>query len=153
TTNPTLRARGGFLATNDGGSYFIVNGRPFIDLVSSLGALQINISSSTYFDINGTAYTGKAGLTALKAAPVNTTVVAYGSLADLSRVTPIINATEVYAGTSQETLDHVTGVVAARSGNTLTIRGAQLVTSLGSELFLNSGTVTLGSSTKVTVDG
>jgi hypothetical protein len=153
TINPTLRARGGFLAINAGGNYFIINGRPFIDLASSLGAVQINVAPTTYFDINGTAYTGSAGLTALKDAPVNTTIVAYGSLADLSKVTPIFAATEVYAGTSQETLDHVLGVVAARSGNTLTLRGAELISSLGSESFLNSGTVTLGSSTKVTQDG
>jgi hypothetical protein len=153
TTNPTLRVRGGFLATNDADSYIVVNGRPFIDLVSSVGAVQINTSPTTYFDVNGIAYTGSAGLTALKNAPVNTTIVAYGTLGDLSKVTPLFTATEVYAGTSQETTDHVTGIVAARSGNTLTLRGAELVTSLGTESFLNTGTVILGAGTKVTRDG
>lgn len=156
-----IRARGLLVATRQPtASAFIMNVRPFIDLVSALGALTVNISSSTYFNVNGVAYTGAAGLAAMGALQVSAPIAAYGTLNDLSGITPTFNATAVYAGISQESLltDSIRGIVAARSGNTLTIHGASFVPRPSAGLFtslqyLNNATVNIGSGTVVSEDG
>src|SRR5215472_6446074 len=53
-----LRARGIFVASQPSSSDYIVNMRPFDDVVSALAALTVNTSSSTYFNVNGVVYTG-----------------------------------------------------------------------------------------------
>ncbi len=87
--------------------------------------------------------------------PENTSSAAYGTLGDLSGITPGFHATAVYAGTSLDSplADHIRGVVSARSGNTLTVRGATSVSRFGFVTFLNNATVTLGSATVVSEDG
>ena len=47
-------------------------------------------------------------------------------ITDISGVTPVLHATQVLAGNSQEgpLVDHVTGTVSARSGNTVTLHNA-----------------------------
>ncbi|HEY0766702.1 MAG TPA: hypothetical protein VGD47_01985, partial [Steroidobacteraceae bacterium] len=111
--------------------------------------------AQTYFNINGAAYTGAAGLTAMASLPQNTPTAAYGTLGDLSGITPGFRATAVYVGTSLESplADHLTGVVSARSGDTLTVHGASLLTRVGATKFVNNATVTLGSGTVVSEDG
>jgi len=162
-----IRGRGAFAYVNAGKSNLTVNLRPFDDNVNSpVGALTINTSSSTYFDIDGTPYTGSAGITALAQQSnnaqlnANSTIVAYGSFGDLSHITPAINATEVYVGSSVSSLgaQEVRGIVTARSGNTLTVRNADLICPQyvsGSSLstHFETATVKVGSSTKVTRDG
>ncbi|HYL02722.1 MAG TPA: DUF4382 domain-containing protein [Steroidobacteraceae bacterium] len=151
-----LRARGLLVTTQQPtANAFIMNMRPFVDMVSALGALTVNTSSSTYFNVNGLAYTGAAGLAAMGSLQVSTPVAAYGTLGDLSGITPTFNATAVYAGTSQESLltDSMRGIVSARSGNALTIHGANCVTRLGAQDYLASATVNLGPNTIVSEDG
>ena len=118
-----LRARGLLVISQPSSNSYIVNVRPLYDLVSALGALTVNTSSTTYFNINGTVYTGTAGLTAIQALPVSSTIAAYGTLGSLATITPTFNATEVYAGSAiQDPLeDYLTGTVVARSGDTLTV--------------------------------
>src|SRR5882762_1396553 len=84
----------------------------------------------------------------------NTPTAAYGTLGDLSGITPGFHATAVYAGTSLESplADHIRGVVSARSGNTLTVRGATLVTRSAVVVIRNNVTVTIGSATVVSED-
>ena len=50
---------------------------------------------------------------------VNVPVVAYGTLDNLSGITPYFNATQVYVGTSQESplAEYLSGVVTARSSH------------------------------------
>lgn len=171
TTKPydaaPIRARGEFAYVNANSGNFTENIRPFDDnLDSPVGALTVNTGSSTYFDIDGTTYMGSAGLAALAQQSNNaqlnnnTMMVAYGSLGSLSSITPALNATEVYVGSSVSSLgtEEVRGIVTARSGNTLTVRDADLVCpeySSGSSLFTHfeSATVNVGSATKVTQDG
>src|SRR6266480_5915656 len=85
----------------------------------------------------------------------NTPTAAYGTLGDLSGITPGFHATAVYAGTSLESpdADHISGVVSARSGSTLTVHGATSVTRFGAVTVHNNATVTLGSATVVSEDG
>ncbi|MBV8784917.1 MAG: hypothetical protein JOZ67_12075 [Gammaproteobacteria bacterium] len=148
-----LRARGLFVTTQSG--TFVMNMRPFHDLVSALGALTVNVGAQTYYNVNGVAYTGAAGLAALGALPENTPMAAFGTMGSLSGITPSFNATAVYAGTSLENTseDHIQGVVSARTGNTLTVLGADLLSGLGGVSFFKTATVNVGSNTIVSEDG
>ena len=150
-----MRARGLFVTVPSGSSDYVMNVQPLTDLRSALGAVTVSTNAQTYFNINGVAYTGAAGLTAMASLQENTPTAAYGTLGDLSGITPGFHATAVYAGTSLESplANHIRGVVSARSGNTLTVRGATLVTRFGVVVIRNNATVTIGSATVVSEDG
>jgi hypothetical protein len=157
-----MRVRGLFVTAPSGSSDFIMNVRPLIDLASALGAVTVSTTTQTYFNINSVAYTGAAGLTALASLPENTIIAAYGTLGDLSGITPGFHATSVYVGTSLESplAEHIGGVVSARSGNTLTVHGATFLsplpvagTAYAGVTYANNGTVTIGSATVVSEDG
>src|SRR5437588_61253 len=148
----SMRARGLLVIVESASNDYISNTRPLTDQSSAGGAVTVSTAANTYFNVDGTAYTGASGLAAMAALTTNTPVAAYGTLGDMSGITPGFHATAVYAGTSLETLaDHVTGVVSARSGNTLTVRGAHLFQRLGAacaaypDAFYNNATVTIGS--------
>jgi hypothetical protein len=153
-----MRARGLFVTTQSG--TYIQNSRPFFDQQSALGAVTVNINDQTYFNIEGTAYTGQAGLTAMQQLQINTPTAAFGTLDNLSGITPSMNATQVYAGQSLESpvAELVTGIVSARSGNNLTVSGATCFVpnssvALGSYAFYASLPVTVSSATLVAQDG
>jgi Domain of unknown function (DUF4382) len=155
-----MRVRGLLVTVQTGSSDYVINTRPLTDQVSAAGAVTVSTDANTYFNVNGTAYTGASGLAAMAGLTTNTPIAAYGTLGDLSGITPGFHASAVYAGTSLETLsDHVAGVVSARSGNTLTMHGAHLFERLGAvcatypNSFYNNATVTIGSATTVSLDG
>lgn len=150
-----MRARGIFVIAQPSDGSYTVNMRPFGDLVSALGALTINTTSSTYFNVNGVAYTGAAGLTAMQKLQISTPIAAYGTLGSLATITPTFNATEVYAGTSQESplADYVTGTVSAVSGDALTLTGASCLSRSGFRAYWASVPVTVGPNTIVSEDG
>ncbi|MGH8289334.1 MAG: hypothetical protein ACREV7_09945 [Steroidobacteraceae bacterium] len=131
TATPTdtepVRARGLFVISNPSAGNFIEDLRPFEDnIYSTVGALTVNTTATTYFNINGTVYTGAAGLAALVGLSPSTPMVVEGTLGDMSTITPGFTATQVYAGdvVSNGVFEHVEGVVSAVSGNTLTVLGA-----------------------------
>ena len=155
-----LRARGVFVTVQEGN--FVINLRPFYDFVSNpSGAMTVKITDKTYFNVENVVYTGGPGLNAMKGLNINTPVAAYGTLDNLSGITPTFNATAVYTGESLEggLQDHFIGVVAARSGNTLTVHNIQwLPVQVFSNpppqmLFLPTASITVGSNTLVTEDG
>jgi hypothetical protein len=157
-----VRARGLFVVANPSAGNFIENIRPFEDnIYSTVGALTVNTTSSTYFNVNGSVYTGTAGLTAVAALAASTPMVAYGTLGDMSTITPAFTATQVYAGTvvSNGALEHALGIVSAISGDKLTLLGATYLPYAGycpSNLcfaYFPTATVTIGPSTLVTKDG
>src|SRR5215831_2116160 len=153
--NTVMRLRGLFVTTTDVTSGFYLNTRPFYDLVSALGSVIVHTDAQTYFNVNGTIYTGADGLAHIAGQQQNSPLAVYGTLDNLSGITPTFNATEVYFGTSQESqlAYYFTGTVTARSDNTITLRAADGVTPLGSTIYVNSMPVTLSSSTAVTQDG
>ena len=150
-----MRARGVYVTQIGVSSGFIMNARPFVDQVSALGAETVLTTAQTYFNINGNVYTGAAGLAALAAQPQSTLIAAYGTLGDLSGITPTFNATQVYAGLVLQTplADQISGVVSARSGNTVTVHGGTYLNVFAQIQFFNDATITLGSGTSVIVDG
>jgi uncharacterized protein DUF4382 len=157
-----MRVRGLLVTVQSGSSDFVMNVRPLIDLTLALGAITVSTTTQTYFNVNGVTYTGAAGLNALASLPENTIIAAYGTLGDLSGITPGFHATSVYVGTSLESplADHITGVVSARSANTLTVHGATLLSPPIPGInfdyttsYANNATVTIGSATVVSEDG
>jgi hypothetical protein len=155
-----IRVRGRIVTVESGSSDYVMNVRPLTDLTSALGAVTVSTNAQTYFNINGVAYTGAAGLTAMASLPENSTSAAYGTLGDLSGIKPGFHGTAVYAGTSLESpvAQHIGGVVSARNGDTLTVHGATLLTFIPGNVgytatYANNATVTIGNATVVSEDG
>lgn len=157
-----VRARGLFVVANTGQNNFVQDLRPFEDnIYSTVGALTVNTTANTYFNVNGAVLTGPSGLAAVSKLASNTPIEAYGTLGDMSTITPGFTATAVYAGTvvSNGEFEHVRGIVSAVSGNTLTVIGATYLYYEGycqSNLcftYFPSLTVNVGPSTLVTEDG
>jgi hypothetical protein len=156
-----VRARGLIVVATPGQNNFIEDLRPFEDNVySTVGALTVNTTASTYFNIDGTVLTGSAGLEQLTKLASNTPIEAYGTLGDMSTITPGFTATQVYAGTvvSNGEYEHVRGVVSAISGDTLSLIGSTYLYYEGyceSNLcftYYPTATIDVGSSTVVTQD-
>lgn len=166
-----LRNRGEFVTANVGGSNFTVNAVSFNDSPSYInspqGAIQVQTDGNTIYNVNGQVFTGSAGLTAISTLPLNTIITSYGAFGDLSQQKPQFIATTVYAGTAAESIlaTRVQGTVVSRTGNTLHIHNADLITTtsvLGATMslptgvfvkFFNDVTVTVNDATVVTVDG
>jgi hypothetical protein len=157
-----IRARGLFVAADTGASNFVEDIRPFEDnIYSTVGALTVNTTATTYYNVDGKVYTGSPGLAAVATVNSNTPIVAYGTLGDMSTITPGFTATQVYAGTvvSNGQYEHVRGIVTARSGNSLTVSDATYLYYEGYCLsnlcftWYPSATVNVSSGTLVTQDG
>jgi hypothetical protein len=157
--------RGLFVFADTNAGNFVMNTRPLHDLVNSpTGAVTVLPNAQTYYNIDGLTYVGAAGLaqlSALKAETASLQIAAIGTttagnpIGNLAKDTPTFTATEVYAGLSLESAiqDHVTGIVAGRSGDTITLNAAALVDRLGDLGFSQSIPVTLAPTTIVSVDG
>jgi len=166
TATPTdtqqVRARGLLVVGNTTDNNFVENIRPFEDnIYSTVGALTVNTTANTYYNVNGNVSTGSAGLAAVAKLTSNTPMIAYGTLGDMSTITPGFTATQVYAGTavSNGVFEHVRGTVTAINGNTISVAN---VTYLYYEGYCSdnicfthfpTGTITVGPSTVVTQDG
>jgi hypothetical protein len=117
--------------------------------------LVVNTTSTTTFEINGTPFSGAAGLAQLATLPANTISIAFGSLSTTDQT---FTATSVLAGTSVSggNLDHIQGSVVARVGNTLTIHGARMDDRDGKDddhFVAGNTTVTIAAATAVTEQG
>jgi hypothetical protein len=95
----------------------------FTDADDGMGQVVVYTTTTTAFTLNGTAYTGTAGLTALAALPTGTMTLALGTFDTTAKT---FTAAQVFAGTSVPGagLDSVEGAVVARSGDVLTVRHA-----------------------------
>jgi len=143
------RVRGPLVNVDQAASEFTLAIRPFHLLIGDFGRLTVRTDDATMFEIDRVSYQGAAGLAQLATEPRATATVAVGKFDPASHR---FLATEVYAGSSVAfgANDVVTGSVVARSGDTLTVRGASLARSSGSLSFNDDVTVTLDASTKVT---
>jgi hypothetical protein len=157
---------------------FTMGAMPFNSTTSGGGGtLSIVPTAETTYEINGTATIGGTGVTQLAALSSGTLAIAYGTLTatdetststqtttaagtvedDISTSTTVtFTASQVMAGSSVQGagLDRVTGVVTARSGNTLELQDATLVGADGSDTFIFGTTqVTIGPNTAITEFG
>jgi hypothetical protein len=148
-----VRVRGQLASVNAMNSDFVLNVQPFaVQTKMTAGQVTAQVSAMTTYQINGTAYVGTAGLTALAALPANTLVAAFGSLQAGTQFT----ATSVLAGTSLQNpaMDQVSGTVIARSQNSLTVHRATWTRQDGDFDFeMTDVTVNVGANTVVTEEG
>jgi Domain of unknown function (DUF4382) len=148
-----LRVRGTFASA--GTSDFVVNVEPFWSQMST-GTFTVNVTSTTTYQVNGTSYTGAAGLTAVAALSTGTTIASFGTL-DTGTSPATFTATNVIAGTSQQspTLYQLSGTVIARSANILTLSAATWTRPLGiyGGFMRQSIPVTVATGTAVTEQG
>jgi hypothetical protein len=164
--------------TTTSSSSFTMGAMPFNSTTSGGGGtLSVVPTAATTYEINGTPTVGSTGGTQLAALSSGTLAIAYGTLTasdetstttqtttadgtlqdDISTSTSVtFTANQVLAGSSVQGagLDRVTGVVTARSGNTLELQDATLVGADGSDTFILGTTqVTIGPNTVITVFG
>ena len=151
---------------------FTVSAMPFNSAASGGGALAVILSDTTTYEINGIESTGATGQVQLAASGAGALAVAYGTLTNINQITTTTTVTgaqsaatpttvsfvanQVLAGSSVQGsgLDRVSGIVAARSGDTLAVEDATLVSAAGLETFLGgTTTVFMGANTVVTVFG
>jgi hypothetical protein len=167
TVNPTLTAsltpdttkqihvRGPLVSVSTSANDYVINVRPFEDQSNTTGQVTIGTTGSTTYLINGTSYTGSAGLTQLAMLSAGTLTSTYGTW---DRSAGTLTATQVLVGPSVEgsTTSSVAGTVMARSGDTVTVGNGLLYQpeSMGPGLtFQRQVSVTVGSGTTVTEEG
>ena len=148
-----LRVRGPLVSVDKTAGTYVVDVNPFNHKNLRLGRVTVRTTNDTEFEINGNMLTGSAALDALAAAGPGTTTLAFGTL---SRSNKQFTADSVQAGTSVPGagIDTAIGSVIARSGNTVTLRGATLVRDSDGDRFLRGNiSITVGANTKVLKGG
>ncbi len=165
-----VRVRGPLINSSIGVGTYTVYVRPFYDEANNLGTLSIfNDPNATVYTLDGTTYTGSNGLTALsKTSAGSTETAAYTTYQPAPTLNASVtagkfNSIYVIAGSTLE--DYYTwgleGDVIARSGNTLTVRGATLqfnngvipyISYVGDVVNTPDAVVLLGPATIVTAD-
>lgn len=156
-TTRRTRVRGTFVSASTSASDFIINVRPFNNLSGSGGQFTVDTTATTTFAINGTPYTGSAGLAQLATLAAGTLVASYGAW---DQTTQTFTASSVLAGSSVAggKLDSVEGTVLSRTGDTLAL-GYGLIARADSGAFGGQFgfspqvTVTVGTGTTVTEQG
>ena len=151
--NKRVRVRGQLASVNAAQNDFVLNVQPFTVQTTTAGQVTAQVAATTTYQINGMAFVGVAGLTALAALPANTMVAAFGSLQTGAMS---FTATNILAGTSLESAskDHLSGTVIARSANALTVRSATWTKPDGWFGFERmDATVNVGANTSVTEEG
>ena len=174
-TNP-VRIRGPILGSSS--TFFASGVEPFDSAVVGLGQLSIEPSNVTTYEINGFVSTGAVGQAQLASLPANTLAQTFGtlSISTTGTATPAaatspyssptsagtaasvvsFTATQVLVDSSVQGLgiEILSGVVSARSGNTLGIEDATLTQNGGTVTFLPGTTiVNIGPNTLITAFG
>jgi hypothetical protein len=148
-----IRVRGPLVSASTSGSDYVISVRPFNDAANTLGQFTVLTTGTTSFSINGTSYTGSAGLTALASIAAGTLTVAYGTW---DQTAQSFTASSVLVGSSVagSQKDSVEGTVVARTADTLTVDdGVVLLAFAPGMSFSRQVTVTIGSGTTVTENG
>ncbi|RMF13213.1 MAG: hypothetical protein D6758_13615 [Gammaproteobacteria bacterium] len=144
----THRARGLLASTDTENNQFTLNVRPFFVKLTHYGSLNVHVTDSTGYEVNGVTFTGTNGLSALAALEAGTPVVAEGNVTAEGGYT----ATQVLAGSSVPWAgkDYVQGTVIKRVADTLTVRGYSVDTEDGFAVFNSDITVNLDTDVRVT---
>jgi hypothetical protein len=143
------RLRGLLGKVNQADNSFGVIMRPFRHRLQNVfGQLDVHVGDNTSYEIDGQMFGSDDGLQHMADLPPAAAVVVIGLL-DIEQRQFL--ALEVYAGSSVPwgTQDIVSGNVIARSGNTLTVRGATLIRANGSFAFNDNVSIVLSDTTKV----
>jgi hypothetical protein len=171
TDGKNVRIRGPLVSADTANTDYTVGVTPFDFPTGETGQLKISPSDATTYEINGAGWTGTTGLTALAGSGPSAMTVTLGTMTSSSSTSTTTTngttttstttdvtyaATQVLAGSSVQSssLDRVSGIVSARSGNTLSIEDATLIGIDGTNTFMSgAATVNVGAGTLVTVLG
>lgn len=125
-TEKELRVRGALIGVDEANSSYDIRVRPWYRRDGDFGKLTVHTTSTTEFEIGDARLTGEAGLAALAALDPGTLTVAFGTLDLQERLftAAIVHAGDSVGGTGYAA---VQGNVAARNGDTLTLKGALAV--------------------------
>jgi hypothetical protein len=143
-----FRVRGPLLRVNEDESLFKIAVRPFHRRDGRFGGVNVHTDEETNFEIDDMAYIGAEGLTAMAELAAGTPTVTLGVF---NRAEDSFKAITVMAGSSVpgSDKDAARGVIVARDGNTLTVRGASLIREDRDVTFRNEITVLIAESTRV----
>jgi hypothetical protein len=148
-----LRVRGPLVRVDKTAGTYVVDLRPFHMRYHRYGEVTVHTDANTTFEVNGTNYTGSAGLDALAAAGAGTITAAFGTL---TTATSEFDAASVVAGTSVPGagVDTVIGEVLSREGDVLTVRGGNVIRDTdGAHFARGTVQVTIGPDTRVVKGG
>lgn len=141
------RVRGLLAGVDASGSTVTLTVRPFRERSGAFGRFTFATDGDTRYDIDEESFVGGDGLTALAShVGENFPLVAYAMVVDGRLL-----AQRVLAGSGLPSFDGdwVEGVVAARSGDTLSVRGAIVQPATGTARFRTTAQVLLGDATDV----
>ena len=119
------RVRG--LLAEVGEASFVLQVRPFRQRQGQFGEFTIQVDDETLYEIDGVTFSGAEGLTAMNELAADAPVVTAGAVTqDESSIAYV--ASQVRAGSSVPWADAdvLAGVVVARQGNEIAVRGATL---------------------------
>lgn len=147
-----LRVRGLLNDVDEDADTFSANIFPMRLRSGNFGIGDVEVTDETLYEIDGIEYSGDEGLAVLDGLVDSETeqaVVAYGLHTDGEAR---IVANQVFAGSSVpwQNQDVLKGVISARSGDDITVRGAVVELEDGQASFGNEVTVTLDAETLVT---
>jgi hypothetical protein len=158
-----IRVRGPLINSSVNAGTYTVAVRPFFDEINTLGVLTMFNDANTVYTLGGLTFVGTPGLTQLSQASTGSTVTAAFATFEptptpAAGVTAgIFHSVFVVAGGTLEDFftDGMEGDVIARSGNTLTVRGATLFANLAQVVQYEDqdSQVIVGPATQVTADG
>jgi hypothetical protein len=161
--NKLIRVRGALINSSVNSGTYTVVVRPFFDEVNTLGTNTLFNDANTVYTLAGQTFVGEPGLQALSQSSAGSTVAAAFTKFEPtpSPGTGIIAGSfhSVYVvagGTLEDFFTYgLEGDVIARSGNTLTLRGATLFANAAQLVQYENldSQVTLGAGTLVTADG
>jgi len=140
------RVRGLLASVDKTAGTVTLNIRPCETHQGDFGQLTFATDDQTRFEVNGTSFVGADGLNAVASLAAGTPVIAKGTVTGRT-----LNATAVLAGSSVPWAsgDVVGGVVTARHGDTLTVKGADVDFATGTHAFRSVFTVLVGPDTRV----
>ena len=143
-----FRVRGPLIEVTEDDSLFRIAVRPFNRQADRFGGVNVTTTDDTNFEINGETMTGTEGLAQLANLDPETATVTLGTF---SRADDSFTAISVLAGSSVpgSTLDGAKGVIVARDGHQLTVKGASLIRTDGSVSFDDEISVLISDNTNV----
>jgi hypothetical protein len=142
------RARGLLQTVDADNNQFTMSLQPFRQQAADWGEVSVQVIDTTDYEINGASYSGAEGLAVLAQLEAETPLLVQGAVGEERSYT----AATVVAGTSVPWVGRTTvrGIVIARDGDVLTLRGSHVERSNGSAVFHDDIQVTLGDATTVT---
>ena len=143
-----FRVRGPLLRVSEAESLFRIAIRPFHRRDGRHGGVNIHTTDDTTFEIDGESFSGAAGVTQMATLSEGTPTITFGIF---TRAQDHFTAKMVVAGSSVPgaTRDAARGVIVARNGNRLIVRGASLIRQTADVTFDDQINVIIAETTKV----